>query len=205
MTISIESRWIIRIDARFASVNLNVATAFVQGLFTARGGVSIRSVMKTEKDLYQRFDELGVNTVTVEHAAVFTVEEAKAARGDLAGAHSKNLFLKDKKQQLWLIVCLEDRAIDMKELRHKIGAGNLSFGKPELLIEVLGVEPGSVTPFSLVNDTDLRVRVVLDKQMMEDDFLNFHPLTNTRTTQISPVDLLVFIRSCGHEPDVVEL
>jgi len=177
----------------------------MQGLFGASGNVRIRPVMKTEKDLFQRLDELGVKTVTVEHMAVFTVEEAKAERGNLTGAHSKNLFLKDKKQQLWLVVCLEDREIDMKALRHKIGAANLSFGKPDLLSQVLGVEPGSVTPFSLINDADAQVRVVLDKEMMEDDFLNFHPLTNTRTTQISPDDLLRFIRSCGHDPNVVAL
>jgi len=175
------------------------------GLFGACGNVNIRPVMKTEKDLFQRFNELGVKTVTIEHMAVFTVEEAKAGRGDLAGAHSKNLFLKDKKQQLWLVICLEDREIDMKALRHKIGAGNLSFGKPDLLARVLGVEPGSVTPFSLINDAETLVRVILDQEMMEDDFLNFHPLTNTKTTQISPDDLLRFIRSCGHEPDVVSL
>ncbi len=174
-------------------------------LFGAGVSVSIRPVMKTEIDLFQRFDELGVKTTTVEHAAVFTVDEAKAARGGLAGAHSKNLFLKDKKKQLWLIVCLEDRPINLKELRHKIGAGNLSFGKPELLVEVLGVEPGSVTPFSLINDVDAQVNVVLDREMMADDFLNFHPLTNTRTTQISPDALLRFIRSCGHDPNIVEL
>ncbi len=161
--------------------------------------------MKTEFDLYQRFEDLGVTTVTTEHAAVFTVDEAKAARGELKGAHSKNLFLKDKKKQLWLIVCLEDRAIDMKVLRHQIGAGNLSFGKPEALLEVLCVTPGSVTPFSLINDTDCSVRVVLDAEMMAAEFLNFHPLINTKTTQVSPDGLLHFIKSCGHEPAIVAL
>jgi Ala-tRNA(Pro) deacylase len=161
--------------------------------------------MMTENNLFERLEELGVETATVEHAAVFTVEEAQAARGDLVGAHSKNLFLKDKKKQLWLVVCLEDRPIDMKQLRHKIGAGNLSFGKPDLLIDVLGVEPGSVTPFSLINDTENQVRVVLDREMMADEFLNFHPLVNTKTTQISPDGLLKFITSCGHQPDIVEL
>ena len=174
-------------------------------LFGACADVSICLAMKTETDLFQRFSELGLKTSTVEHTAVFTVEEAKAARGGLTGAHSKNLFLKDKKKQLWLVVCLEDRPIDMKQLRHKIGAGNLSFGKPELLVDILGVEPGSVTPFSLINDEKNQVNVVLDREMMADDFLNFHHLTNTKTTQISPESLLRFIRSCGHEPDIVEL
>jgi len=161
--------------------------------------------MKTQTELFQRLNEIGVETSTVDHTAVFTVEEAKAARGNLTGAHSKNLFLKDKKKQLWLVVCLEDRVINMKDLRHKIGAGNLSFGQPDLLVEVLGVEPGSVTPFALINDDDVRVRVVLDEEMMSSEMLNFHPLINTRTTQIAPGDLLTFIRSCGHAPDIVAL
>jgi Ala-tRNA(Pro) deacylase len=168
-------------------------------------GASIRPDMMTETDLYKRLDDLGVKTETAEHAAVFTVEEAKAARGSLSGAHSKNLFLKDKKKQFWLVVCLEDRPIDMKQLRHKIGAGNLSFGKPDVLLDILGVEPGSVTPFALINDTDNAVRVVLDKEMMAAEHLNFHPLTNTKTTQVTPEGLLRFIESCGHAPDIVDL
>ena len=161
--------------------------------------------MKNQDDLFRRFEELAVKTATKEHAAVFTVEEAKAVRGNLPGAHSKNLYLKDKKKQLWLVVCLEDRPIDMKQLRHTIGAGNLSFGKPDVLKQVLGVEPGSVTPFALINDAENQVRVVLDREMMAAEWLNFHPLINTKTTQIAPDDLLRFIKSCGHEPVIVDL
>jgi len=167
--------------------------------------VSIRPDMKSMSDIFERLDTLGVDTITTEHDAVYTVEEAKAERGDMIGAHSKNLFLKDKKKQLWLVVCLEDRAIDMKDLRHRIGAGNLSFGKPDLLMETLGVEPGSVSPFALINDEGAVVNVVLDQEMMAADYLNFHPLENTRTTRITPDGLRSFIASTGHDPQVVEL
>lgn len=156
-------------------------------------------------DLFRRLDELGIETRTVEHPPVHTVEESKRLRGDLPGAHCKNLFLKDKKGAIWLVVALEDREVDMKDLRHRIGSSHLSFGKPELLMEVLGIEPGSVTPFALINDGAQRVNVVLDAEMMSFELLNYHPLSNDATTSISPDGLVAFIRSCGHEPAVVEL
>jgi Ala-tRNA(Pro) deacylase len=117
----------------------------------------------------------------------------------------KNLFLKDKKGQLWLVVCLEDRELNMKALKDLIGSAHLSFGKPNLLMETLGVAPGSVSPFSLINDSELRVQVVLDQEMMAFDYLNFHPLENTATTQISRGALLKFIKFCGHRMDLVIL
>ncbi len=159
----------------------------------------------TPDELFKRLDELGIDTLTHDHPPVNTVEENRALRGDFGGGHCKNLFLKDKKGVLWLVAALEDRRIDMKDLRRRIGAAHLSFGKPELLMQVLGVEPGAVTPFALVNDTERRVRVVLDREMMALDRLNFHPLTNRATTQIAPKDLLAFIAACGHQPDIVDL
>ena len=159
----------------------------------------------TEEDLFARLSELGIETETVRHPAVFTVEESKALRGDLPGGHTKNLFLKDKKGALWLVVALEDRAIDMKDLRRRIGSAALSFGRPELLKEVLGIDPGSVTPFAVINDTGNRVNVVLDAEMMSLRALNFHPLTNTATTSVTPDGLAAFLRSCGREPAVVAL
>jgi Ala-tRNA(Pro) deacylase len=159
----------------------------------------------TEEDLFARLSELGIETETVRHPAVFTVEESKALRGDLPGGHTKNLFLKDKKGALWLVVALEDRAVDMKDLRRRIGSAQLSFGRPELLKEVLGIEPGSVTPFAVINDTEQRVNVVLDAEMMAFPALNFHPLTNTATTTVTPEGLAAFLRSCRHEPAVVAL
>ena len=116
----------------------------------------------TRNDLLERLDALGLKTTTVDHVPVFTVEESQKHTGDLPGGHCKNLFLKDKKSALWLVVTLEDRPIDMKDLRGKIGSHHLSFGKPDLLMDVLGVMPGSVTPFALINDTETTVNVVLD-------------------------------------------
>ncbi|MBT4889409.1 MAG: prolyl-tRNA synthetase associated domain-containing protein [Rhodospirillales bacterium] len=159
----------------------------------------------TRNDLLERLDALGLKTTTVDHVPVFTVEESQKHTGDLPGGHCKNLFLKDKKSALWLVVTLEDRPIDMKDLRGKIGSHHLSFGKPDLLMDVLGVMPGSVTPFALINDTETTVNVVLDADMMEFDILNYHPLSNDATTAIKPEDLLTFIRSCGHEPAIVTL
>jgi len=160
----------------------------------------------TPEQLLARLEELGLKTQTHHHAPVYTVEESKALRGDLAGGHCKNLFLKDKKGQLWLVVTDEDRPIDLKALRHLIGAGHLSFGKPDLLMEVLGVEPGAVTPFALINDAEQRVRVVLDAEMMSAaEVLNYHPLSNAATTAIAPADLVAFIESCGHSPEIVKL
>lgn len=159
----------------------------------------------TREDLMARLEELGIKATTVDHPPVFTVDEARALRGDLPGGHTKNLFLKDKKGGLWLVVCLEDRRVDLKALRKRLGAPQLSFGKPELLIEVLGIEPGSVTPFSLMNDTDGRVTAVFDQGVFEFDPLNFHPLKNDATSQITPDDLLKFARATGHEPIISEI
>lgn len=157
----------------------------------------------TRSDLFARLASLGIRTNTRNHAPVFTVEEARTLRGDIPGGHCKNLFLKDEKGAIWLIVCLEDARVDLKTTPARIGSKRLTFGKPDLLMEVLGVEPGSVTPFGLINDTGLRANVVLDKMMMEQELLNYHPLRNDATTTITPADLMEFIRSCGHDPRVV--
>jgi len=155
--------------------------------------------------LERRLAELAIETVTVEHPPVFTVEEARALRGEIAGGHCKNLFLKDKKDAIWLVVSLEETDVDLKRLPAMIGSARLSFGRPELLIQVLGVEPGSVTPFALINDAERLVNVVLEAEMMRHDILNYHPLVNSATMSIAASDLVKFIRACGHEPKVVEL
>ncbi len=159
----------------------------------------------SQEQLFQRLDELNISATTKTHPPVYTVEEARELRGDIPGGHCKNLFLKDKKGQLWLLVCLEDAAVDMKSLPSRIGAARISFGKPDLLMEVLGVEPGSVTPFALINDAENRVNVVLDADMMACELVSYHPLTNTATTTLSPAGLLAFIKSCGHQPQIVSL
>ncbi len=160
---------------------------------------------KTPEDLLQHLAVLGIETATHDHPPLRTVEESKALRGQLPGGHCKNLYLRDKKKRDWLIVALEDREIDLKALSKAIGAPGLSFGRPERLLEALGVVPGAVTPFALVNDGECRVRVVLDREMLDRSPLNYHPLINTRTTAIRPDDLLRFIRDCGHEPEILAL
>jgi Ala-tRNA(Pro) deacylase len=155
--------------------------------------------------LFARLDALGIPHHTYSHPPVFTVADAVALRGQLLGGHCKSLFLKDKKGGLWLAIVLEERRVDLKRLAAALGAPRFSFGSPELLYQTLGIRPGSVTPFALVNDADRRVTVVLDKAMLDHDPLNYHPLENDRTTTISPADLLRFIAACGHRPRIVDL
>jgi Ala-tRNA(Pro) deacylase len=159
----------------------------------------------TRQDLFARLEELGIATQTVDHAAVFTVAESSKLERDLPGGHTKNLFLKDKNGALFLVVALGRAQIDLKTLHKKLGCDRLSFGKPELLMEVLGVPAGSVTPFALINDKARRVTVILDADMMRHERLNYHPLENTATTNIAREDLMAFIRACGHEPRIMAL
>lgn len=159
----------------------------------------------SESELFARLDSLGIETGTKRHEAMFTVEDAKRLRGEMPGGHCKSLFLKDKKGALWLVVMLEDKPLDMKTLQANLGAARLSFGKPELMAEILGVEPGSVTPFSVINASAADVQVVLDSAMLEQTTLNYHPLTNRATTSISADDLLAFLKDCGHKPMVMLL
>jgi Ala-tRNA(Pro) deacylase len=166
-----------------------------------------RSVMiapLTPDSLLARFDALGIAHRTYTHPPVFTVEEAKSLRGTLPGGHCKSLFLKDKKAGLWLVVALEECRVDLKALADRLGAPRFSFGSAELLHEVLGVRPGSVTPYAAINDVGHRVSVVLQQAMLAQDPLNFHPLENTRTTAIAPADLVRFLEACGHAPRIIE-
>jgi len=151
----------------------------------------------TREMLFRHLKDLGIVTTTVNHPAVFTVEEAKTLRGTIIGFHVKNLFLKDKKGLLWLVICEEEANIDLKVLPALIGSSRLSFSRPELLREALGVEPGSVTPFALINDLQNRVEVVLDSRIAKAEAINCHPLENTATTTISSGDLMKFIESTG--------
>jgi len=159
----------------------------------------------TPQQLLTELENLNIHYDSHFHPPLHTVEESQALRGKITGGHCKNLFLKDKKGELWLIVCLEDALIDMKTLNTKIGSARLSFGRPELLREILGVTPGSVTPFALINDSKTRVNVILDSEMMACEKLNYHPLSNEQTVTIRKEDLLVFIKSCGHKPRIVDI
>jgi Ala-tRNA(Pro) deacylase len=156
--------------------------------------------MLDPQQLFARLDRLGIAHRTVEHPPVYTVEEAKASRGNLPGHHIKNLFLRNKKEEMWLVVALEDRAIDLKRLGDVLGAGRLSFGSADRLKRYLGVEPGSVTPLSLVNDEARAVQLVLDRGVADGGPVNAHPLVNTMTTTLAPADLLRFFEATGHTP-----
>jgi Ala-tRNA(Pro) deacylase len=155
------------------------------------------------EDLFAFLDKLGVAHQTVTHPAVFTVEEAQTLRGQVPGGHTKNLFLRDKKGALFLVVAPEDAIIELRSLHRLLGAsGRFSFGSAELMHETLGVEPGSVTPFAAINDKEGRLTVVLDAAMMANEALNFHPLRNTATTTISRDGLIKFLEATGHRPRI---
>jgi Ala-tRNA(Pro) deacylase len=159
--------------------------------------------MHTPDTLLAYLDKLGIAHNTVTHPPVFTVEQAKALRGRINGAHTKNLFLRDRKYELYLVVALESAEIELKSLHRALGAsGRFSFGAPDLLREVLGVEPGSVTPLAVANDKVGRVTVVLDADLMGHDVVNFHPLINTMTTTLSRDDLFKFLDATGHKPRI---
>lgn len=160
--------------------------------------------MKTRADLLAFLDSLGVAHQTLDHPAVFTVGEGGDIKAAIPGAHTKNLFLKDAKGQLWLVSAEGHAQIDLKRLRAVIGSAKLSFGNAELMQETLGVTPGSVTAFGLINDTDRRVRFVLDSTLAEAELVNFHPLTNTGTTTVSREGFRTFLRALGIEPLVVD-
>jgi len=153
--------------------------------------------------LFAALDALAIKYTTVKHPPLFTVEQSRALRGQIPGGHTKNLFLRDKKHALFLVVAEEEADIDLKGLHRLLGAnGRFSFGSSDLLREVWGVEPGAVTPFGALNDTAGRVTVVLDKAMLAHATLNFHPLVNTMTTSIARDDLIRFLESTGHSPRI---
>ena len=160
--------------------------------------------MLGRSDLIAFLDAHGVDHSTADHEAVFRVGEGEGIKDGIPGAHTKNLFLKDAKGRLWLISAKDDTVIDLKRLHTVIGSARLSFGPAELMIETLGVTPGSVTAFGLINDTDHRVSFVLDKALAKAEQVNFHPLTNTATTTMSRAGLRRFLATLGIVPLVVD-
>ena len=154
----------------------------------------------TSAALLDFLDELGLETTTIDHEPVFTVEEARRLRGALPGSHTKSLFLRNKKGGMWLVTTEADCRIDLKHLGASLGAGRLGFASPERLMKHLGVIPGAVTPFAVVNDATGDVRVALDREMLDREPLNFHPLDNAKTTAIGKTGLLRFLAATGHEP-----
>jgi Ala-tRNA(Pro) deacylase len=161
-------------------------------------------IADTPQALFAFLDRLGIAHHTLEHAPVFRVEEGAEIKAALPGGHTKNLFLKDAKDRLWLISALGETRIDLKALPGVIGSARLSFGSAELMGQVLGVTPGSVTAFGLVNDTQRRVTFVLDAALLASDPVNFHPLTNAATTAVSRAGFLAFLAALGVTPIVVD-
>ena len=157
----------------------------------------------TPAELFACLDHLGIPHTTVTHPPLFTVEQSRALRGQIPGGHTKNLFLKDKKDALFLVTALEDATIELKSLHRRLNAsGRFSFGSANLMLETLGIAPGAVTPFGALNDTAGRVTIVLDKALMQHTAINAHPLVNTMTTSISREGLLAFLVSTGHNPRI---
>jgi Ala-tRNA(Pro) deacylase len=155
-------------------------------------------------DLFAYLDRLGIAHSTVWHEAMFTVEQSSALKADMPGAHTKNLFLKDKDGQLVLIAAEAHGPIRLNQLHKLIGSARLSFGAPELMTEVLGVVPGSVTAFALMNDRAGRVRFLVDAVLAGAEVVNFHPLVNTGTTAVSQADFRRFVEATDHGFEVVD-
>ncbi|MBD3846151.1 Ala-tRNA(Pro) deacylase [Bosea sp. OAE752] len=160
----------------------------------------------TDAELCARLAASGIAFHRTDHPAVFTVAETAPHRDMMIGLQTKNLFLKDKKGRLFLVSAKSDARIDLKRLHETLGAsGRLSFGSAELLLEKLGVTPGSVTAFAVVNDREGAVTMVLDANLTTGEEVNFHPLVNTATLRIGRDDLVAFLRETGHEPLIVDL
>jgi Ala-tRNA(Pro) deacylase len=161
---------------------------------------------KTPDEILSMLSAMGIRAPTVRHPPLHTVAESQALRGEIPGGHTKNLFLRDKGGQYFLVTVEENATIDLKRIHHAIGAtGRVSFGRPEAMMELLGVTPGAVTLLGLVNDTQGKVRIVLDAALLRQTAVNVHPLTNEATTSIAPADLLRFLDATGHRPLVLNL
>ncbi len=158
----------------------------------------------TRAGLFAFLDAHGVDHATTDHAPVFKVEDGAAIKAAMPGGHSKNLFLKDARGQLWLISALGETRIDLKRTAGAIGAAKLSFGSTERMWDALGVRPGAVTALALVNDPEQRVRFVLDAALMACDPLNFHPLSNDATTAISRAGFARFLAALGRQAQLVD-
>ena len=158
--------------------------------------------MTTPDDLFRYLDSLGIEHSTIEHPPIFTVEDGRAWHDRIPGLHCKNLFLKDRDGRFWLVIMPGDKRAMLGLLEKRLGSARLSFGKPDRLMDLLGVTPGSVTPFALMNDTAKAITVVVDEDLLASEWVNFHPLHNAASTTLRARDLMTFIRSLGHEPIV---
>jgi len=162
-------------------------------------------MIATRKDLYATLDSLDIAYDTIAHAPVFTVEESAAIKAQMPGGHTKNLFLKDKAGAFFLICAQSDTQVKINRLHQELGCKRLSFGKPDMLLEKLGVPAGSVTLFSVMNDLSGEVTLIIDKRLTEHDIVNFHPLLNDATTAISSQDMIKFAKATGHDPIIMDI
>ena len=170
------------------------------------GAEAMAAQPRSDVELFEYLDTLGIAYSTKEHPAVFTVSESQSLRDTIPGGHTKNLFLKDKKDNFFLVTVEENAEVNLKSIHTLIGArGRVSFGKPDKLMEFLGVIPGAVTAFGAINDAQNRVQVVLDAALMEHETINAHPLRNDATTSIGRDDLVRFLESTGHKPLILAL
>lgn len=165
----------------------------------------VEDLPTSPESLLQKLENLGIEYVLHYHEAVYTVAESEKIDTDISGTHCRNLFLRDKKKKNFLLVLQNATQVDVKKLPSVIGSDRLSFGSADRLWQYLGVRPGSVCPFSIVNDAEKQVKILLDKSMMETDIVNYHPLLNTMTVSLKPTDLVKFIEDCGHEAHIVDL
>ncbi len=181
----------------------------MRGLFqhTLTSQVEIVSipVSATPTELFALFDRLGIEHSTVEHPPFFTVEEGRPWHDRIPGLHCKNLFIKDRKGGIWLVVMPANKRADLARLEKAVGAPRFSFARSDVLQEVLELTPGSVTPFGLINDKQRRVTVILDEAMLDSERVNFHPLHNAASTTLRSTDLLRFVRALGYDPIVIRL
>ena len=158
----------------------------------------------TVEDLFAFLDRLGIEHHTTEHPPIFTAEQGHEWEDKIPGTGCTSLFLKDEKGGLWLVMIPADKRADLKGIAKRAGAPRFSFGKPELMMDVLGVTPGSVTPFALLNDTKKQIKVVLDEDMLRCDKVHYHPLHNAASTTLRAADFLKFVRALGYEPQIIE-
>jgi Ala-tRNA(Pro) deacylase len=157
----------------------------------------------TPEQLFAYLDSLGVEHSTIEHPPIFTVEDGRAWHDRIPGLHCKNLFLKDREGKFWLVLMPGDKRAMLNLVEKRIGSARLSFGKPDRLMDIMGLTPGSVTPFGLMNDQARALTVLVDEDLLKSEWVNFHPLHNAASTTLRSRDLMTFIRSLGHEPIVL--
>jgi len=159
----------------------------------------------TRKEFLEYLNLNKIAFLEYSHKPLFTVEESKKLRGKIYGGHTKNLFLKDKKKNFFLLSCSEDKIIDLKKLRKPFNTNNLSFASNEYLKNILNLEPGSVTPFALINDTQKRTKFYLDKELLKENYINFHPLINNYTISLSIAHFFNFIKKINVELQLINL